>query len=34
MTTETDLNLYEGYIVPAFNFNKNIENLIESIKEN
>jgi len=34
MTTRTDSYLYENFIVPAFNFNKNTENLIESIKEN
>jgi len=32
--TRIDKYLYEDFIVPAFNFNKNIENLIESIKEN
>lgn len=34
MTTTTDTYLYENFIVPAFNFNKNTENLIQSIKEN
>lgn len=30
----SDLNLYEDFIMPAHNLNKNIENLITSIKEN
>jgi hypothetical protein len=29
-----DFYLYEDFIVPAFNFNKRTENLIESIKKN
>lgn len=33
MATITDLYLYEDFIVPAFNLNKNIINLLESIKE-